>query len=172
MFRSVRPGQVRDECRQPAQRKIGILIVMGALVTLGVTACRGEGQPLPTPIEAKAAAVELLRKTEAAVDVPWPDTPEPSAEECPGGVGFGYFVSVKTATDARSVAQTFQRLWRSKGLTVDPSKTDFGGDGGILYSATADAIGAAGAAYQVNARSIVVRITSPCADGSVDDYAE
>lgn len=67
------------------------------------------------------------------------------------------------------MALTFQRLWRSEGLTVAPSKNDFGGDGGILYSATADA---AGAAYQVNARSIVVRITSPCADGSVDDYDE
>lgn len=127
---------------------------------------------MPTPFEAKAAAVELLRKTEAAVDLPWPDTPEPSVEGCPGGVGFSYFVSMKTATDARSVAQTFQRLWSSEGLTVDPSKHDFGGDGGILYSATADHIGAAGAAYQVNARSIVVRITSPCAEGSIDDYDE
>ncbi|MFJ4297607.1 hypothetical protein [Curtobacterium sp. NPDC089689] len=81
-------------------------------------------------------------------------------------------MSMKTATDARSVAHTFQRLWRSEGLTVDPSKNDFGGDGGILYSATADAVGAAGAAYQVNTRSVVVRITSPCADGSVNDYGE
>ena len=108
---------------------------------------------------ARVGGVQGLHQTQAA---------GPRSQD----VGFGYFVSVKTATDARSVAQTFQRLWRSKGLTVDPSKTDFGGDGGILYSATADAIGAAGAAYQVNARSIVVRITSPCADGSVDDYAE
>ncbi|KTR04590.1 hypothetical protein [Curtobacterium luteum] len=127
---------------------------------------------MPSPIEAEASAVELLRKTEAAVDLPWPDTPEPSAEECPGGVGFSYFVSMKTATDARSVAQAFQRLWSSERLTVDPSENDLGGDGGILYSATADAFGAAGAAYQVNTRSVVVRITSPCAEGSIDDYDE
>lgn len=152
-----------------AQRRIGILVVMGALVSVGLTACAGGDQPMPSPIEAKAAAVELLRQTEAAAELPWPDTPKPSAEKCQGGVAFSYFVSMKTATDGRSVAQTFQRLWSSEGLTVDPSKTDFGGDGGILYSATADAIGAA---YQVNARSIVVRITSPCADGSVDDYDE
>ncbi|MFS2075565.1 hypothetical protein ACEN9R_12335 [Curtobacterium sp. CT11-133] len=66
--------------------------------------------------------MELLLKTEAAVDVPWPETPEPSAEKCPGGVRFGYFVPVKTETDARSVAQTFQRLWKSEGLTVEPSR--------------------------------------------------
>ncbi|OII26738.1 hypothetical protein BIV01_07985 [Curtobacterium sp. MCBA15_013] len=154
------------------QWKTEIVIVVAALVALGVTACAGGGQSMPTPKEAKAAAVELLLKTEAAVDVPWPETPEPSAEKCPGGVRFGYFVPVKTETDARSVAQTFQRLWKSEGLTVEPSQKDFGGEGGILYSATADADGAAGAAYQVNATSVVVRITSPCASGSVDDYDE
>lgn len=155
-----------------AQWKSGIVIAMGALVALGVSACAGGGQTMPSTKEAKAAAVDLLRKTEAVVDVQWPETPEPSAEKCPGGVRFGYFVAVKTEADARSVARTLQHLWKSEGLTVEPSQKDFGGEGGTLYSATADADGAAGAAYQVNATSIIVRITSPCAVGSVDDYDE
>lgn len=153
-----------------SQRKRIAPVLSVSCLTISLTGCTGTA--LQPPEQARAAAVELLLKTQAAVDVPWPETPEPSAEKCPGGVRFGYFVPVKTETDARSVAQTFQRLWKSEGLTVEPSQKDFGGDGGILYSATADADGATGAAYQVNATSVVVRITSPCASGSVNDYDE
>lgn len=144
-------------------------IAVGVTVTFGVTACAGGGPTTRTPKQAQAEAVELLRKTQAAVNLPWPETPAPSAEPCSAGVRFNYFVPVEVKTDASSVAQTLRRLWRSEGLTVSSSQEDFGGAGGVLYSATADAEGRAGAAYQVSATSVAVQITSRCVEGSPDD---
>jgi hypothetical protein len=69
-------------------------------------------------------------------------------------------------TDASSVARALRRLWRLEGLTVSSSQEDFGEARGVLYSATADAKGGAGAAYQVSATSVAVQITSPCVEGS------
>jgi hypothetical protein len=101
--------------------------------------------------------------------VPWPETPAPSAEPCSAGVRFDYFVPVMVKTDASSVAQTLRRLWRSEGLTVSSSQEDFGEARGVLYSATADAEGGAGAAHQVSATSVAVQITSPCVEGPPGD---
>ena len=144
-------------------------IAVGVIVTFGVTACAGGGPTTRTPEQAQAEALELLRKTQAAVDLPWPETPAPSAEPCSAGVRFNYFVPVEVKTDASSVAQTLRRLWRSEGLTVSSSQEDFGEARGVLYSATAVAEGGAGAAYQVSATSVAVQITSPCVEGSPDD---
>ncbi|MCS5493379.1 hypothetical protein [Curtobacterium flaccumfaciens] len=146
-------------------------IAVAVIVTLGVTACAGGGPTTRTPEQAQAEAVGLLRKTQAAADLPWPETPAPSAEPCSAGVRFNYFVPVEVKTDANSVAQTLRRLWRSEGLTVSSSQEDFGESGGVLYSATADADaeGGAGAGYQVSATSVAVQITSPCVEGSPDD---
>jgi hypothetical protein len=127
---------------------------------------------MPTVDEAQRSALQLLRETEQQIDLDWPDTPSPSAEACESEVRFGYYVPVKTQTDAKALAETLQRFWRSKGLEVSPSETDFGGSDGILYSATADKDGAAGAAYQLSDAAVVIRITSPCAEGSADDYEE
>ncbi|MBO9040636.1 hypothetical protein [Curtobacterium flaccumfaciens] len=144
-------------------------IAVGVVVTFGVTACAGGGPTTRTPEQAQAEAVELLRKTQAAVDLPWPETPAPSAEPCSAGFRFNYFVPVEVKADASSVAQMLRRLWRSEGLTVSSSQEDFGEARGFLYSATADAEGGAGAAYQVSATSVAVQITSPCVEGSPDD---
>jgi hypothetical protein len=56
-------------------------------------------------------------------------------------------VTARTRTDAKQLATTFQRFWKTQGLTVSPSTTDFGEKRGNLYSATADEAGAASAAY-------------------------
>jgi hypothetical protein len=116
--------------------------------------------------------VQLLNDTEKQVDLAWPATPSPSAEQCEGGVRFGYSVTARIRTDAKQLATTFQRFWTDEGLTVSPSTTDFGEKRGILYSATADKAGAASAAYQVSNTTVVVRILSACAAGSLDDYEE
>lgn len=73
---------------------------------------------------------------------------------------------------AKQIATAFQRFWESEGLTVSASTTDFGEKRGILYSATADKAGAASAAYQVSNTTVVVRVLSPCAAGSLDDHEE
>jgi len=124
-----------------------------------------------TPEDAKAEALQLLRKTEKAVDVSWPDTPEPTAEQCDDGVRFAYFLPVSVDNDAKATAKSLRQFWESDGLRVSPSETDFGARG-TLYSATADRAGAAGAAYQISSTSVAVQVTSPCATGSVHDYDE
>ena len=127
---------------------------------------------MSTPRDAQKAAVQLLNRTENQVDLPWPATPSPSAEQCEGGVRFGYYVTARIRTDAKQLATTFQRFWTAEGLTVSPSTTDFGDKRGILYSATADEAGAASAAYQVSNTTVAIRVLSPCAAGSLDDYEE
>ncbi|MCS6560284.1 hypothetical protein [Curtobacterium poinsettiae] len=48
--------------------------------------------------------MQLLR-TEKAVDVSWPDTPEPTAEQCDDGVRFAYLVPVSVDNDAKATAK-------------------------------------------------------------------
>ncbi|MFJ3380297.1 hypothetical protein ACIPJ2_07795 [Curtobacterium sp. NPDC090217] len=149
-----------------------MVIAVGA-VTAGVLAGCAEGSGrMPTAGQAQRSALQLLRETEQQIDLDWPDMPSPSAEACKGGVRFGYYVPVKSQTNAKALAKKLQRFWKSKGLDVSPSETDFGGNDGILYSATAEKSGAAGAAYQLSDAAVVIRITSPCAEGSADDYEE
>ncbi|MCY1694856.1 hypothetical protein [Curtobacterium sp. SL109] len=81
-------------------------------------------------------------------------------------------MTARIRTDAKQLATTFQRFWTAEGLTVSPSTTDFGEKRGILYSATADEAGAASAAYQVSNTTVAIRVLSPCAAGSLDDYEE
>ena len=127
---------------------------------------------MSTPRDAQNAAVQLLNDTEKQVDLAWPATPSPSAEQCEGGVRFRYYVTTRIRTDAKRVATTFERFWKAEGLTLSPSTTNFGEKRGILYSATADEAGAASAAYQVSNTTAVVRVLSPCVAGSLDDYEE
>lgn len=147
-------------------------LVLGTAAILSLFMLVGCSTARPSPAEAKRSAVELLKKTEARVAVDWPRTPEPSAERCDRGVRFGYFVAVRAQTDSRAVARELQELWRSEGLEVSPSETDFGQETGVLFSATADANGGPGAAYQLSDAALVIRVTSPCADGAVEDYEE
>ncbi|MDT0234437.1 hypothetical protein [Curtobacterium sp. BRB10] len=138
---------------------------------MGFTACAGGSRSTHTPEDAKVEALQLLRKTEKAVDVSWPDTPEPTAEPCDDGVRFAYFVPVSVDNDAKATAESLRQFWESEGLRVSPSETDFG-TRGTLYSATADRDGAGGAAYQISSTSVAVQVTSPCATGSVHDQDE
>lgn len=148
------------------------MIAVGAVIAGVLAGCAEGSGTMPTVDEAQRSALQLLRETEQQIDLDWPDTPSPSAEACESGVRFGYYVPVKTQTDAKALAETLQRFWKSKGLEVSPSQTDFGGNDGILYSATADESGAAGAAYQLSDTAVVIRTTSPCAEGSADNYEE
>ncbi|VXA98491.1 conserved exported hypothetical protein [Curtobacterium sp. 8I-2] len=154
-----------------AKRRIGLVVLTASLLTVGITACAGGSQSMHTPEDAKAEALQLLRKTEKAVDVSWPDTPEPTAEQCDDGVRFAYFLPVSVDNDAKATAKSLRQFWESEGLRVSPSETDFGARG-TLYSATADRAGAAGAAYPISSTSVAVQVTSPCATGSVHDYDE
>jgi hypothetical protein len=54
-------------------------------------------------------------------------------------------------TDARVVGCTALHPCESEGLTIEPSRTDRGGESRSRYSVTVDEDGAAGAGYQVNA---------------------
>jgi hypothetical protein len=156
----------------PSSRRGILAIVIGAVTAVALAGCAEGARELPTADEAKQSALQLLRETEEQVELDWPDTPSSSAEACQDGVRFGYYVPVRTQTDAKALAETLQHFWRSKGLEVSSSDTDFGGNDGILYSATADKSGAAGVAYQVSEAAVVIRVTSPCAEGSVDDFEE
>ena len=153
-------------------RKAGYLVVLTLIVGLGASACAARAGTTTTPRDAQDAAVQLLNDTEKQVALPWPVTPSPSAERCAGGIRFGYYVPVKVRADAKHLATTFQRFWESEGLTVSASTTDFSEKRGILYSATADRDGAASAAYQVSNTTVVIRVTSSCVAGSLDDYEE
>jgi hypothetical protein len=152
--------------------KTGRLAVLTLIVGLGASACATGQGAMSTPRDAQQAAVQLMNDTEKQVDLAWPATPSPSAEQCEGGVRFGYYLTTRIRTDAKRVATTFERFWKAEGLTVSPSTTNFGEKRGILYSATADKAGAASAAYQVSNTTVVVRVLSPCAAGSLDDYEE
>ena len=152
--------------------KTGRLAVLTLIVGLGATACAAGQGAVSTPRDAQKAAVQLLNDTEKQADLAWPATPSPSAEQCEGGVQFGYYVTARTRTDAKQLATTFQRFWKTEGLTVSPSTTDFGEKRGILYSGTAEDPGAASAAYQVSNTTVVIRVLSPCAAVSLDDYEE
>ncbi|UXN13538.1 hypothetical protein [Curtobacterium poinsettiae] len=84
-----------------AKQRIGFVVLTVSLLTVGITACAGGSQSMHTPEDAKAEALQLLRKTEKAVDVSWPDTPEPTAEQCDDGVRFAYFLPVPVDNDAK-----------------------------------------------------------------------
>ena len=139
-----------------AKQRIGLVVLTVSLLAGGLTACAGGSQSMHTPDDAKAdASMQLLRKTEKVVDVSWPGTPEPTAEQCDDGVRFAYLVPVSVDNDAKATAKSLRQLWESEGLRVSPSETDFG-TRGTLYSATADRDGAA------ERRSRSVRRRSRC----------
>jgi len=152
--------------------KIVRVVLLGLVVGLSAGGCaKGQGA-MTSPHDAQQAAIRLLEESERQADLAWPTTPSPSAERCESGVRFGYYVPVKVETDTKQLAETFQRFWESKGLTVSPSETDFGQRRGILYSATADKEGAPSAAYQISDTTVVIRVVSQCAEGSLDDYEQ
>lgn len=99
---------------------------------------------MPSVDDSKRSALQLSREIEQHIALDWPDTPPPSVGACKVGVRFGCYVPVETETDTEALAATLQQFWKSKGLEVPSSRTDFGGDDGVRYSATADEHGAAG----------------------------
>ncbi|MEK6312189.1 MAG: hypothetical protein V4737_07415 [Curtobacterium sp.] len=92
---------------------------------------------MQSPKDARSDAVQFLRKSEQVVDVRWADTPGLVAERCDGGVRFDY-TAVVTTDNAKANAEALADFWKSEGLSVSPSETDFGSKGNRLYSATAD----------------------------------
>ncbi|MFJ4297603.1 hypothetical protein [Curtobacterium sp. NPDC089689] len=154
------------------QQRSALVITMASVIIVGLTACAGGSQSMQTPKDAQTHAVQFLRESEQIVDVQWPETPKPVAERCDGGVRFQYTATVKSDNDAKANARALAAFWKSEGLSVSPSETDFGSSGNRLYSATADRDTGPRAAYQISATSLVVQVTSTCAEGSVDDHDE
>lgn len=154
------------------QQRNVLAVTTASLIIVGLTACAGGTQSMQTPEDAQTRAVQLLHESEQIVDEQWPETPKPVAERCDGGVRFQYTAIVRSDNDAKVNARALASFWESEGLSVSPSETDFGSDGNRLYSATADRDSGPRAAYQISATSLVVQVTSACAEGSLDDYDE
>ena len=144
----------------------------GALLLVALAGCAAGTTQTASPQVARAEALRFLHHTEQIVDVQWPNTPDPVAERCNGGVRFAYTVVVTADNDAQANAEAFADFWTSEGLSVSSTETDFGSEGNRLYSATAERDSGPRAAYQLSATSLAVEVRSGCAEGSIDDYDE
>ncbi|PCN48066.1 hypothetical protein Csp2054_09350 [Curtobacterium sp. 'Ferrero'] len=127
---------------------------------------------MPSAADVQRDAVQFLSRSEQVVNVPWKDIPEPILEQCDDGVRFVYSAVVTVDNDAKANAAELAMFWRSEGLSVSPSVTDFGSRGNTIYAATAHRDSGPRAAYQLSVISVAIEITSECAPGAVDDDDE
>lgn len=146
--------------------------LLAGLLVVGLSACAEEGKSMPSAADVQRDAVQFLRRSEQVVNVPWKDIPEPILEQCDDGLRFVYSAVVTVDNDAKANAAALAMSWRSEGLSVSPSVTDFESRGNTIYAATADRDSGPRAAYQLSVTSVAIEITSECAPGAVDDDDE
>lgn len=160
-----------------------IVVALLLLVILGTASGCSHREPgaggtrgaMPTVAEAQREALAFLRASLRHGGVPSVEKPVPVPAPCRShrraGVTFTYSAELTEPPDAEALAARLAEYWRTRGLDVVPSATEFPRTG-TLHSATARAEGVPWGSYEINRTNGGVSVQSRCAAGRIQDHEE